>query len=119
LWNRTKGPFCYCAASRTKLLRFFPALVRDLLEDIIDLDSTFRPHLKPCCTPGKLTRDYLEGALPLCTADAPVYFFQHGIFILHTLAGNAIDIIGAAEESQRHPPDVRQMMSRNWQCQSA
>lgn len=57
------GPFChYCGQPDKNLMRFFPALVRDLLGDVVDFDSRFMRTLKPLLfRPGKLTRDYLDG----------------------------------------------------------
>lgn len=58
-----QGPFChYCGQPDKNLLRFFPALMRELLEDFLDFDSRFMRTLKPLLfRPGKLTRDYLDG----------------------------------------------------------
>ena len=57
------GPFCYyCGQPDKNLMRFFPALLRELLEDFMDFDSRFMRTLKPLLfKPGKLTRDYLDG----------------------------------------------------------
>ena len=58
-----QGPFChYCGQPDKNLMRFFPALLRELLEDFMDFDSRFMRTLKPLLfRPGKLTRDYLDG----------------------------------------------------------
>lgn len=58
-----KGPFCYyCGQPDKNLMRFFPVLLRELLEDTFDFDSRFLRTLKPLLfKPGKLTRDYLDG----------------------------------------------------------
>lgn len=57
------GPFCYyCGQPDKNLIRFFPALLRELLEDTFDFDSRFLRTIKPLLfRPGKLTRDYLDG----------------------------------------------------------
>jgi len=57
------GPFCYyCGQPDKNLMRFFPALLRELLEDTFDFDSRFLRTIKPLLfRPGKLTRDYLDG----------------------------------------------------------
>ena len=54
-----KGPFCsFCGQPDRNFMRFFPALLRDLLEDLLDLDSRFMRSLKPLLfKPGRLTRD--------------------------------------------------------------
>lgn len=37
-----KGPFCYyCGQPDRNFLRFFPALLRELLEDVLEFDSRF------------------------------------------------------------------------------
>ena len=37
-----KGPFCYfCGQPDRNFMRFFPVLLRDLMEDLLDLDSRF------------------------------------------------------------------------------
>jgi Protein of unknown function (DUF3667) len=96
-----KGPFCYyCGQPDKNLLRFFPALVRDLLEDVIDLDSRFVRTLKPLLLhPGKLTRDYLDGRRFRYVPPMRLYIFSSMAFFIlaTTLAGNAIDIIGNAD----------------------
>jgi hypothetical protein len=58
-----QGPFChYCGQPDKNLMRFFPVLMRELLEDFMDFDSRFMRTLKPLLfLPGKLTRDYLDG----------------------------------------------------------
>jgi len=58
-----QGPFChYCGQPDKNLMRFFPALLREMLEDFMDFDSRFMRTLKPLLfRPGKLTRDYLDG----------------------------------------------------------
>ena len=57
------GPFChFCGQPDKNLMRFFPVLMREMLEDFADFDSRFMRSLKPLLfKPGKLTRDYLDG----------------------------------------------------------
>ena len=43
-----KGPFCYyCGQPDRNFMRFFPVLLRDLMEDLFDLDSRFMRTIKP------------------------------------------------------------------------
>ena len=88
-----KGPFCYyCGQPDKNLVRFFPALVRDVLEDFIDLDSRVVRTLKPLLLhPGKLTRDYLDGRRFRYTPPLRLYIFSSMIFFVlaATLAGSA------------------------------
>jgi hypothetical protein len=96
-----KGPFCYyCGQPDKNLMRFFPALLRDLLEDVIDLDSRFMRTLRPLLFhPGKLTRDYLDGRRFRYVAPMRLYIFSSMLFFIlaGTLAGDAIDILGNAD----------------------
>ena len=76
-------------------MRFFPVLLRELMEDFLDLDSRFMRTLKPLLfQPGKLTRDYLSGRRFRYTPPLRLYIFSSmAFFILAAmLAGNAIEI---------------------------
>jgi len=90
------GPFCYyCGQPDKNLMRFFPALLRDLLEDVVDFDSRFMRTLKPLLFhPGKLTRDYLDGRRFRYVPPMRLYIFSSVIFFIlaATLAGQAIDV---------------------------
>jgi hypothetical protein len=96
-----KGPFCYyCGQPDKNLMRFFPALLRDLLEDLLDLDSRFMRTLRPLLFhPGKLTRDYLDGRRFRYVAPMRLYIFSSMLFFIlaGTLAGQAIDILGKSD----------------------
>lgn len=91
-----QGPFChYCGQPDRNLLRFFPALVRELFEDFVDLDSRFMRTLRPLLFhPGRLTRDYLAGRRFRYTPPLRLYLFSSMAFFIlaATLAGNAIDV---------------------------
>ena len=90
------GPFCYyCGQPDKNLMRFFPALVRDVLEDVVDFDSRLIRTLKPLLFhPGKLTRDYLLGRRFRYVPPMRLYIFSSMIFFIlaATLTGQAIDI---------------------------
>ena len=96
-----KGPFCYyCGQPDKNLMRFFPALLRDLLEDVLDLDSRFMRTLRPLLFhPGKLTRDYLDGRRFRYVTPMRLYIFSSMLFFIlaGTLAGDAIDVLGNAD----------------------
>jgi len=91
-----RGPFCYyCGQPDKNFIRFFPVLVRDLVTDLLDLDSRFFRTLKPLLLhPGKLTRDYLNGQRFRYTPPIRLYIFSSmAFFILAAmLAGSAISI---------------------------
>jgi len=90
------GPFCYyCGQPDKNFMRFFPVLMRELMEDFFDLDSRLMRTLKPLLfRPGKLTRDYLDGRRFRYTPPLRLYIFSSmAFFILAAmLAGSAITI---------------------------
>jgi hypothetical protein len=76
-------------------MRFFPALLRDMMEDVLDLDSRFMRTLKPLLfKPGKLTRDYMNGRRFRYAPPMRVYIFSSIIFFLLAalLSSNAITL---------------------------
>jgi hypothetical protein len=79
-----KGPFCYyCGQPDRNFLRFFPALLRDLMEDLLDFDSRFMRTIKPLMfKPGKLTRDYMDGRRFRYAPPMRLYIFSSIVFFL-------------------------------------
>ena len=79
-----KGPFCYfCGQPDRNFLRFFPVLLRDLMEDLFDLDSRFMRTMKPLLfKPGRLTRDYMEGRRFRYAPPMRLYIFSSIVFFL-------------------------------------
>lgn len=110
-----KGPFCYyCGQPDRNFMRFFPALLRDLMEDLLDLDSRFMRTLKPLLfKPGRLTRDYMNGRRFRYAPPMRVYIFSSiAFFLLAALLssnsispevhdGNFIVITPDSEEDQK------------------
>ena len=96
-----QGPFChYCGQPDKNFLRFFPVLLRELLEDFLDFDSRFMRTLKPLLfKPGKLTRDYLDGHRFRYTPPLRLYIFSSiaCFFLAALLAGDAIQINGETD----------------------
>ena len=93
-----KGPFCYfCGQPDRNFMRFFPALLRDLMEDLLDLDSRFIRTLKPLLfKPGKLTRDYMQGRRFRYAPPMRVYIFSSILFFLlaAVLSSNSVSFNG-------------------------
>jgi hypothetical protein len=91
-----QGPFChYCGQPDKNLMRFFPALLRELLEDFVDFDSRFMRTIKPLLfKPGKLTRDYLDGRRFRYVPPLRLYIFSSLVmfFLIAVFAGDAIQI---------------------------
>ncbi len=86
-----QGAFChYCGQPDKRILRFFPVLLRELLEDIADFDSRFARTMRPLLfRPGKLTRDYLDGRRFRYTPPLRLYLFSSVIlFVLAALTTN-------------------------------
>ena len=91
-----QGPFChFCGQPDKNLMRFFPALLREMLEDFMDFDSRFVRTLKPLLfRPGKLTRDYLDGRRFRYVPPLRLYIFSSlaFFFLAALLTSNAIDV---------------------------
>jgi hypothetical protein len=96
-----KGPFCYyCGQPDKNFMRFFPVLMRELLEDSLDFDSRFMRTIKPLIfKPGKLTRDYLDGRRFRYVPPLRLYIFSSiaFFFLAAMLAGNAIQITSTVD----------------------
>ena len=91
-----KGPFCYyCGQPDKNLMRFFPVLMRELLEDTLDFDSRFVRTIKPLLfRPGRLTRDYLDGKRFRFVPPLRLYIFSSiaFFFLMATLASDSIQM---------------------------
>jgi hypothetical protein len=91
-----KGPFCYyCGQPDKNLMRFFPVLIRDMLEDVLDFDSRFTRTLKPLLAhPGRLTSDYLNGRRFRYLPPMRLYIISSMVFFILAamLTGDAIEI---------------------------
>ena len=98
-----KGPFCYfCGQPDRNFMRFFPVLLRDLMEDLLDLDSRFMRTMKPLLfKPGRLTRDYMEGRRFRYAPPMRLYIFSSIIFFLLAalLSSDSISVIRDTDES--------------------
>ena len=98
-----KGPFCYyCGQPDRNFMRFFPVLLRDLMEDLLDLDSRFMRTIKPLLfKPGRLTRDYMEGRRFRYAPPMRLYIFSSIVFFLLAafLSSDAITINSVESDS--------------------
>jgi len=96
------GPFChYCGQPDKNFLRFFPVLLRELMEDFLDFDSRFMRTMKPLLfRPGKLTRDYLDGRRFRYTPPLRLYIFSSiaCFFLAAFIASDAIQVHTGGEE---------------------
>jgi hypothetical protein len=105
-----KGPFCYyCGQPDRNFMRFFPVLLREFMEDFLELDSRFARTIKPLLfKPGRLTRDYLEGRRFRYTPPMRLYLFSSIAFFLIAamLSANAINF-GASINPETGEPDIR------------
>ena len=79
-----EGPFCHhCGQPDRNFLRFFPAMLRELMSDLLDFDSRFARTMKPLLfKPGRLTRDYLDGRRFRYTPPLRLYLFSSIAFFV-------------------------------------
>ena len=98
-----KGPFCYyCGQPDRNFMRFFPVLLRDMMEDLLDLDSRFMRTIKPLMfKPGRLTRDYMSGRRFRYAPPMRLYIFSSIVFFLLAalLSNDVITVNGADTET--------------------
>jgi len=91
-----QGPFChYCGQPDKNFMRFFPVLMRELLEDFLDFDSRFMRTIKPLLfRPGRLTRDYLDGKRFRYVPPLRLYIFSSLVFffLAAIITSNSIHI---------------------------
>jgi len=106
-----KGVYCYqCGQPKRSFIRFFPALVWDLLDSLFDLDSRLSRTLKPLLLqPGQLTNEYIAGRRFRYVAPLRLYLFVSLAFFisLRLLAGGVQIHNQAAPATQAsNPPDA-------------
>lgn len=106
-----QGPFChFCGQPDKNFLRFFPVLMRELLEDFLDFDSRFMRTIKPLLfKPGKLTRDYLDGKRFRYVPPLRLYIFSSisFFFLAAFLAGNSIQISSDSDDEGNTPSNIQ------------
>ncbi len=121
-----QGPFChYCGQPDKNLLRFFPVLLRELMEDFLDFDSRFMRTMKPLLfKPGKLTRDYLDGRRFRYTPPLRLYIFSSiaCFFLAALIAGDSIvidahdgegeDVVSGIHIGTADDPEVKEALDR-------
>jgi len=121
-----QGPFChYCGQPDKNLLRFFPVLLRELMEDFLDFDSRFMRTMKPLLfKPGKLTRDYLDGRRFRYTPPLRLYIFSSiaCFFLAALVTTDAIkinadgaegeDIVAAIHLGDTDNPELQKALER-------
>lgn len=115
-----KGPFCYfCGQPDRNFMRFFPALLRDMMEDLLDLDSRFMRTIKPLLfKPGRLTRDYMHGRRFRYAPPMRLYIFSSIVFFvlaaffsnnairLEAADGDVMVITSDSEEAQHQAEEA-------------
>lgn len=79
-----QGAYChFCGQPDKNFFRFFPALFREMMGDLLDLDSRITRTLKPLLfQPGKLADDYMHGRRFRYTSPVRLYLFSSIIFFL-------------------------------------
>lgn len=103
-----QGPFChYCGQPDKNLMRFFPVLLREMLEDFVDFDSRFMRTIKPLLfRPGKLTRDYLDGRRFRYVPPMRLYIFS-SLLLFFLVAVFAVDSIQFTSDLDSDKPGIR------------
>lgn len=95
------GPYCYyCGQPDRNFMRFFPALLREVLSESLEFDSRFMRTMVPLLfRPGRLTRDYLTGRRFRYTPPLRLYLFSSIIFFLLAafLSSDAIELSSGDE----------------------
>lgn len=90
------GPYCfYCGQPDRNFVRFFPALLREVLSESLEFDSRFMRTMVPLLLkPGRLTRDYLNGRRFRYTPPLRLYLFSSIFFFLLAafLSSDAIEL---------------------------
>src|SRR5210317_1201555 len=118
-----QGPFChFCGQPDKNFLRFFPVLLRELLEDFLDFDSRFMRTMKPLLfRPGKLTRDYLDGRRYRYTPPLRLYIFSSiACFFLAAIVTSdsceihtdGDDVVAGLKVSALEDPELQQALER-------
>jgi hypothetical protein len=118
-----QGPFChYCGQPDRNFMRFFPVLLRELLEDFLDFDSRFMRTIKPLLfRPGKLTRDYLDGRRYRYTPPLRLYIFSSiaCFFLAAIITSDSFEIhtdgdgvVAGLKLSELDDPEVQQALER-------
>jgi hypothetical protein len=118
-----QGPFChYCGQPDRNFMRFFPVLLRELLEDFLDFDSRFMRTMKPLLfKPGKLTRDYLDGRRFRYTPPLRLYLFSSiaCFFLAAVAASDSLEIntdgdvvLAGSGIAQLDDPEIQQALER-------
>ena len=79
-----EGAYChFCGQPDRRLKRFFPALLKDLADDVLGLDSRVLRTLLPLVfLPGRLTQEYLDGKRSRFTPPMRLYLAASVIFFL-------------------------------------
>lgn len=97
-----EGPYCYyCGQPDRNFMRFFPALLREVVSEALEFDSRFTRTIVPLLfKPGRLTSDYLAGRRFRFTPPIRLYLFSSIVFFLLAalLSSDAIELNTSDEE---------------------
>lgn len=101
-----QGPYCYyCGQPDRNFMRFFPALLREVLSESLEFDSRFMRTMVPLLfKPGRLTRDYLSGRRFRYTPPLRLYLFSSIVFfLLAALVSSDAIVMNISDEAQSSP----------------
>ncbi len=96
-----QGPYChYCGQPDKNFFRFFPALLREMMGDLLDYDSRLTRTMKPLLfQPGKIATDYMQGRRFRYTSPVRLYLFSSIIFFVLASFITNLSISEAVSES--------------------
>lgn len=117
-----EGAYCYfCGQPDRHLVRVFPTMMRELLEDAFDLDSRFARTLRPLLLqPGRLTLDYLAGKRFRYTPPLRLYIFASmAFFVIAALASvSAINVTPPSPGESNEVEAQIQFNDRPWDLET-
>ena len=117
-----EGAYCYfCGQPDRHLVRVFPTMMRELLEDAFDLDSRFARTLRPLLLrPGRLTADYLAGKRFRYTPPLRLYIFASmAFFVIAALASfSAINVTPPSSDDATEVEAQIQFNDRPWDLET-
>jgi hypothetical protein len=78
------GPFCHsCGQSSKSMIKFFGAVIKELLDDTLGYDSRLKHSIVPLLfKPGRITLDYIKGKRSHYVLPFKLYLITSVLFIL-------------------------------------
>ena len=106
------GPYCHhCGQPDYHFLRFFPALLREMMTEFLEVDGRFARTMRALLLhPGRLTRDFLSGRRYRYTPPLRLFLFSSlTVFLLPFLLFS--DLVNIKFGQAAEPPPVQVSVS--------